>query len=176
MLFKKKPQIKSTDFRSIIGKVKISGKKRPKKSIFIVVGVLLITVIGIALLYQYSSKKTPTVKVVTNAMLQESVPYLNGSDQGKLKVIADKILSSPNFEKESNALYIVTTYYIFAGDTVNARKYFDILSLIYKSDQPSIVLVQEGGDLAALKVRIEVFEAQLKQNRSNFMGFGDKEQ
>jgi hypothetical protein len=178
VLFKKNLQTKATETKP---KNFLSGvSKRPKFIAIVVACLLLAAVVGV-LAYKSSNKSTTTNKttvkvVVSNTTLQEAGLIIDGQDQPKLKAIVDKIQSNKDFEQDPNALYILTTYYTFASDTENARKYFDKLSAMYQANKPAEELLQKGGDLEAVKKRLELFEAQFKQIRSNFSGFGDSPQ
>jgi hypothetical protein len=178
VLFKKKPQTEATKTKL---KNFLSGASKRSKLIAIVVVFLLLVAVAGVLAYKSSHKtnttnKTSVKAVVSNATLQEAGLIIGGQDQPKLKTIVDKIQSAKDFEQDPNALYILTTYYTFASDTENARKYFDKLSAMYQSNKPAEELLQKGGDLEAVKKRLELFEAQFKQIRSNFSGFGDSPQ
>ena len=178
MLFKKRPQDEATRTKP---KNSLSGASKHSKLIVIVAASALIVVVVGVLAYRSSHKTTTTNKtsaktVVSNATLQEAGLIIDGQDQPKLKAIVDKIQSTKDFEQDPNALYILTTYYTFASDTENARKYFDKLSAMYQANKPAEELLQKGGDLEAVKKRLELFEAQFKQIRSNFSGFGDSPQ
>lgn len=140
----------------------------------IVIGVIVgvLGYLGYVNLVRDDSSNQSTLSVLDEETIKRSAPLLDGSDQQKLKSEVDKINKISNFEKDTNALYIVTTYYTFESDIENARKSLAMLEKTYPDMKPANEIVAKAGELALVRERINVFEAQLNQNRANFSGFG----
>lgn len=95
-------------------------------------------------------------------LVKEAVQKQSGPSTD-MKMVVDKIKATPDYATNQNLLYIEFEYYVATGDSVNARKTYDILAKIYNPDRG---FTDDLGDtkktIEDLKSEVEFLEARAK--------------
>lgn len=91
-------------------------------------------------------------------VLKEAVELLDPSKVKELSVVVEKIKKLEGYDKDSNYLYVILTYYINLSDAENARITYDLLINVFNSESgydPIVTDAKIPEDLEPIVVFLE---------------------
>lgn len=157
--------------------------KKINFSRFLVFIEILIALLIVSLLiYSHINAKKIVPSVDENGVIcQSSILKNAGSEMSvsqvaNLELTVNKIKSLPNYDKDSNCLYVVDSYYINIADTGNALIFFKKLENTYKSNfELSSYIDDNYNSIAPLKLKISNLVQANNQTNKNSQIFEGKQ-
>ncbi len=154
---------------------KVPSAKRFGKRRLLAVGLVLIFVLVSILSAVYFVAKPFDKKpsaICSEATLREASSALSPASLGQLKPIAEKVMSTKNYDKDPNCMYIVLTYHTNNDQPAIARSDLEKLRKMYDPTQGfSSYLGPNPKDLTALEADINFRETTLKETEANTLTF-----
>lgn len=109
--------------------------------------------------------------VCSSVVLKDASSFLAPEKVAQLNTIAMKIQKLRGYDKDVNCLYVLTTYYINAGDLQNSQLFMAKLNKVYDPKIGfSFELRTEGRDKKYLSEGVSFLELYTKQNSNNARG------
>lgn len=144
-----------------------------KKSIFILI--VAVAFLGVGIVSWFLYPKDNAGPACSDETITQAADYINNNKLPELRDLSDKIVTTKDYDKDVNCLYIVTTRYIEVGDAENSRKYYDLLASIYDSEAGySKLFGDTTNDPDQIRQTVEFFEQKASKPTEGVI-FGDQE-
>lgn len=169
----------SADLGDGIVNIKDARFKRISKKyvvLIIAIFVVLLGLIGLLIQKNRQSKQEDTGNVKAQNVcatdsqketLRVAVTNLSPAKYNELKNSVDKIMNTPDFEKDPNCLYPVVTYYTNIGDLASAKRYLTTLESVHGSSYKFDETFPSNVTLETIKQQVTQLEEVQNINKSN---------
>jgi hypothetical protein len=147
-----------------------SKDSKVNKLIMLVVAVLIIGIASITW-HNHQKKITKVNNPCSDALLKEAAANFDGKKLAALEKIVAQIKSIPNYQRDPNCMYVLTSYYITSSDPANASKSFGLLKQDYKPTPGfSPILQTNSTTMSTLESEIIALEGNQTGTTNNAYG------
>lgn len=108
-------------------------KRLPKQALYLGALIIIAALLagGWAWHKQHQQSKKAAAEQEKAQLVNQASSKLAPQNSGSLQSIAEQLEKQPGYEKDPNALYVLTTYYLNIGDTARAQDYMTKLKAVY---------------------------------------------
>jgi hypothetical protein len=148
-------------------------KRKSKAIVFIAIGsvalMLIIVIVSVIFINNQKSKQKP-VSVCGESIVDPAAKYLTDQNYDELGRLTENILKTKNYNKDSNCLFITTSYYINLQNNPKAEEQYSYLGKLKDINiSPKLLVQVYQPPLEYLKKRIDFLNLLENRARGNYL-------